>query len=78
MPRLTTLWYRPKLSVAADGEKLKYFLHKAGNFRPSWRLLVPLVWEWLAFWSRFWLRIIPRLPSLLARKFWKAQYGRKW
>lgn len=72
MPRLTTLRYKPKLSVASHGTTVKYFVHKPSDFRPSWRLLVALVGEWLVFWSRFWLRVAPRLPLLLGRKLWKA------
>jgi hypothetical protein len=70
MPRLTTLRYKPKLSVTWDGETLKYFVHKGSDFNPSWRLLGPLVWEWLVSWVWFWLRMIPRLP-LFARNLWK-------
>jgi hypothetical protein len=66
MPRLTTLSYKPRLSVAWDGETLKYFVHEGSTFSPGWRMLIPLVWEWLLFWLWFWLRVIPRLP-LFAR-----------
>ena len=72
MPRLTTLRYKPKLSVALDEETLKYSVHKDRDFSPSWRLIVPLVWEWLAFWVWFWLRLTPRLP-LLVRNLWKRR-----
>jgi len=72
MPRLTTLRYKPKLSVALDEETLKYFVHKDRDFSPSWRLIVPLVWEWLAFWVWFWLRLTPRLP-LFVRNLWKRR-----
>jgi hypothetical protein len=67
IPRLTTLGHKPKLSLALDGETVKYFVHKARDFSPSLRFPVPLVWEWLSFWVCFWLKLIPRLPLLAAK-----------
>lgn len=75
MPRLTTLKYKPTLSATWDGRTLGYFVHKNTDFSPSWRLLVPLVWEWLLFWTWFWLRVIPRLPLVarsIGRRWWKG------
>lgn len=72
IPRLSTLRYKPKLSVALHEGALKYFVHRDRSFSPSWRLLMPLVWEWLGFWAWFWLRLIPRLP-LFARNLWKGR-----
>jgi hypothetical protein len=72
MPRLTTLRYKPMLSVGLSGETLKYFVHKHGDFNPRWRLVGPLIWEWLMFWMWFWLRLILRLPMIL----WKRGAGR--
>ncbi len=74
MPRLTTLRYKPKISVSCHGTTLKYFAHKQSNFSPGWRLLVPLVWEWLVIWTRFWARAIPHLP-LVSRKLWRRREG---
>lgn len=73
IPRLTTLRYRPKLSVALDGDKLRYFVHKQTDFNPKWRSLLPLVLEWLLFWGWFWLRTIPRFPTLLVRRWFSRQ-----
>jgi hypothetical protein len=70
MPRLTTLSYKPRLSVAWDGQTLKYFVHQKIKFSPSLRLLAPLAWEWLVFWGWFWLKLIPRLP-LVGRNLWR-------
>jgi len=64
MPRLSTLRYGPKLSVAWDGKTLRYFAHKERTSQSDWRLLAPLVWEYLLFWSRFWLRNFYRLPLI--------------
>jgi len=84
MPRLSTLRYGPKLSVAWDGETLRYFAHKERTSQSDWRLLGPLVWEYLLFWSRFWLRNFYRLPlipwnilrcRLLTRAVWRKRKG---
>lgn len=73
MPRFTTVRYSPKLSVAFDGDKLRYFVHKQTDFDPKWRSLLPLVFEWLLFWGWFWLRTIPRFPTLLVRHWLSAK-----
>ena len=67
IPRLTTLRYKPKLSIALSNGTLKYFAHHDKEFRPNWRFLLPLLWEWLAIWAVFWFRVILRLP-LVTRK----------
>jgi hypothetical protein len=64
IPNLTTVRYKPKVSVAHNGEKLLYFVHRQADFSPAWRQLVPLAWEWLAFWTLFWLKIAPRVLLL--------------
>jgi hypothetical protein len=67
MPRLSTLRYRPELSVGWDGKTLSYYSHKNRPFRlASWTSVVPLFLEWLTFWSWFWLRTIPKLYRLPA------------
>jgi len=69
IPRLSTLCYRPKLSIAMNGEKLRYFVHQQPDFQPAWSFLLPLVLDWLVFWGWFWLRTIPRMPKLLLRRW---------
>jgi len=64
MPRLNTLRYAPKLSVSWDGEALRYFAHQERSSL-NWRLLAPLVWDYLLFWSWFWLRNFFRLPQIV-------------
>jgi hypothetical protein len=79
MPRLSTLSYQPRVSVSWDGKTLRYFAHKERTSQSKWRLLGPLVWEYLLFWSGFWLRNFYRLPliawkilrqSIFRRKLW--------
>jgi hypothetical protein len=62
IPRLSTIWYEPKLSVSWDGETLRYFAHKKPTLHLGWNLLAPLVLDYLVFWSWFWMRNIHRLP----------------
>jgi len=80
MPRLSTLRYAPKVSVSWDDKTLRYFAHKDRTSPSDWRLLSPLVWEYLLFWSGFWLKNFYRLPlipwsilrrGLLSRKLWR-------
>jgi hypothetical protein len=73
IPRLTTVRYEPKLSIACDGDKLRYYAHKALPFNPGWGFLILLVLDWLVFWGWFWLRVIPRLPRLLFRRWFQLQ-----
>ena len=68
IPRLSTVRYRPRVSVAQDGERLLYFAHRRGEFNPGW-LLLPLVCEWLGFWTMFWLKNMHHLPHLLWRRW---------
>jgi hypothetical protein len=69
LPRLSTLRYDPKFSVSWDGKTLRYYAHKGDpDFRPGWRLIAPLIPEWLDVWGPFWLRRFIRLPCTLAKK----------
>jgi hypothetical protein len=77
MPRLSTLRYHPKVSVAWDGKKVLYFDHQDRNTEPRLRALPALVLEWLVIWSRYWLRLSYRLPVALIRWAWAALRGRK-
>jgi hypothetical protein len=72
LPRLSTLQYEPKFSVAANGDTLQYYAHKENpDFHPSWRLVVPLIAEWAKIWGRFWLKVAVRLPYRMATRLWR-------
>jgi len=72
LPRLSTLRYEPKFSVSWDGKTLRYYAHKEDpEFRPTWRLIAPLIPEWVAVWAPFWLRRLVRFPYTLTRKIWR-------
>lgn len=68
IPRLTTLNYHPKLSVAWDGEKIAFYAHEDSDGKISMVRLIPLVFEWIGFWSWFWLRNFYRIPLVLWRR----------
>jgi hypothetical protein len=70
MPRISTLRYHPKVSVAWDGEKIQYFEHEDRNTDPPLRNVPMLVAEWLLIWTRFWIRFSYRFPLSLVRRIW--------
>src|SRR5215467_9572465 len=72
IPRLTTVRYHPKVSIAQDRGKLLYFAHEQTEFAPGWRPLLSLVWQWLSFWTLFWLKNAPHL-LLLLRRLWRQK-----
>ena len=76
LPRLSTLRYEPKFSVAWDGKVLRYYAHKS-DARASWKLVLPLLPEWFRIWGWFWLKSVPRLPYLIYRKLWRKLVANK-
>jgi hypothetical protein len=65
LPRLSTLSYRPRFSVAWDGEKLTYYQHNEHSPRPRFAGLLPLLPEFIFIWRRFWLGSPARIPKLV-------------
>ena len=77
LPRLSTLRYEPKFSVAWNGEALKYYAHReTGEFHPRLRLLASLLPEWIRIRGWFWLRVMVRLPYMIPRKLWRKVRGK--
>ncbi len=72
-PRLETLRYRPIVSVEITGSQVKFFEHTKGALETPFRVVAPLVPEWLLFRLR-------TLPRLLLRPFFalRRRYGRKY
>jgi hypothetical protein len=74
-PRLETLRYRPAVSVEIAGSHVKFFEHTKSALEPPFRVVAPLVPEWLLFWLCLWLRTLSRLllwPYFaLKRHFWR-------
>ena len=71
MPRISTLRYRPKVSVVWDGKKIQYFEHEDRSTDPPLRILPALLAEWLLIWAGFWIQFLYKvligLPRLLGR-----------
>jgi hypothetical protein len=53
MPRLSTLAYKPDVSVEWDGEKAHFYLHEERKFIPPARQVPALVWEWVYCYLRY-------------------------
>jgi Bacterial transglutaminase-like cysteine proteinase BTLCP len=77
MPRLSTLKYEPKLSCSWDGKTVKYFSHKKAESRLGWRVLAPLICEYIFFWGWFWLRNLHRLPQVVWKILRKRLFRRE-
>ncbi len=82
LPRLTTLRYEPRYSVACNGRTLRYFAHKKSDSSVRWIKLAPLALEYLVFWAWVWVAVLLRLPQItwnllrnrvFNRGLWKLQ-----
>jgi Bacterial transglutaminase-like cysteine proteinase BTLCP len=72
-PRLETLRYRPNVSVEITGTHVKFFEHAKRALEPPFRVVAPLVPEWLIFR----LRTLPRLllrPFFVLRRWYRRKY----
>ncbi len=67
LPRLSTLAYEPKFSVAWTGDGLAYYAHSRNNPRPRWGSLAGMAPEWLGIWGWYWARV----PYLLSRRLFR-------
>ncbi len=67
-PRLSTLRYQPKFSVAWNGEKLSFYSHQKSHTIPGFVVLAGLLPEWLWIWGRFALRVAYRIPVAMSRR----------
>jgi hypothetical protein len=79
--RLGTLRYRPRFSVAWDGDKLSYYQHREYSSGLSAADVVGLIPEYVFLGARFWLfvlvRMIPRAIWVLLKRFLKKIRWRK-
>src|ERR1700675_954786 len=78
LPRLSTLGYRPRFSVAWDGEKLAYYQHRENSPRPPIAELARLLPEYLLIWGRFWLGSPVRLPKFVWSVLKRFLKGFRW
>jgi hypothetical protein len=75
MPRLRTLRYHPRLSVAWNGEKLTYYEHRKLSSRVAFTEIVGMLPEYVSIWGHFWLSApvrIPRALWFLLKRFFKG------
>jgi hypothetical protein len=75
LPRLSTLGYRPRFSVAWDGEKLTYYQHREHSPLPGLAEAARLLPEYIFIWGQFWVSSPGRIPKviwLLLKNFLKG------
>jgi hypothetical protein len=78
LPRLSTLRYRPRFSVAWDGEKLAYYQHREHSPRPPVADLVPLLPEYIFLWGCFWFGTPVRIPKFIWSLLKRFLKGFRW
>ena len=78
MPRLSTLWYHPRFSVAWIDEKLSYYQHADRKPTASFLEVAQPAPEYFAIWGLFWIRNPWRIPRMLWRAFAAALSGFRW
>ena len=78
LPRLSTMRYRPRFSVAWDGEKLSYYQHHEHSARPPVVDLIGLLPEYVFIWGRFWLGSPLRIPKFLWSLLRRFLKGFRW
>jgi hypothetical protein len=70
MPRISTLRYCPKVSVAWIDGKIQCSEHEDRNTDPPWHNVPGLVAEWVLIWAPFWIQFIYRFPLAMVRRVW--------
>jgi len=78
LPRLSTLRYHPKFSVAWNGEMLSYYQHAERKISTNPLELAVFLPEYFAIWGPFWIRNVWRIPRMLCRAFVKMLSGFRW
>jgi hypothetical protein len=76
LPRLSTLGYKPDVSVEWDGEKAHFYLHKDRKFIPSAGQLPALVMEWIYFYARIIIRASYLIPLGLLKLGFRKLRGK--
>jgi hypothetical protein len=77
-PRLSTLRYKPRFSVAWDGENLTYYQHLKHSSQPPVTELARLLPEYLIFWGHFWISAPLRIPRALWYLLKRFLNGFRW
>lgn len=67
MPRLRTLRYRPRFSVAWDGRDISFYSHAERKGTPPFWSLAANLPDWLMFWALAWGRLPWRIFHRVSR-----------
>lgn len=67
IPRLSSLRYHPRFSVAWDGETISYYQHDRTRNQLALSQLAALFPEYLGMWVPFWSRNASKIPRMLWR-----------
>ena len=65
LPRLSTVEYVPRFSASWNGKTVRYFSHTKPHTSLTARVVMPLIADYLIFWTWFWVANSYRLPQLL-------------
>ena len=68
LPRLNTLQYHPRFSVAWDGTTMSFYEHKDRGGHPSLLQMIKLVPAWLIFWVWIWTMLLVLFPFRFYRR----------
>jgi hypothetical protein len=68
IPRLTTLRYHPKFSVAWNGTDISFYSHDDRRRDPPLLTLISFVPDWLIFWVWVWVVVLLHLPFKLYQR----------
>jgi hypothetical protein len=73
IPRLSTLRYHPKFSVAWNGTDIAFYSHNDRGHEPPFSMLIAFVPDWLIFWLWIWVKRIVLLPLNVARRLFASR-----
>ncbi len=71
MPRLETLRYHPRLSVAWNGSNINFFTHEDRKREPPMWKLAAFIPGWLVFWIWIWVAVIVFFPFYVPLRIYK-------
>lgn len=77
LPRLSVIRYKPKFSMAWDGENISFYAHVDRTFDASPARVTVLVFEWLTFWIHFWAEMMPRIICRLPSRLFRISHSKK-
>jgi hypothetical protein len=73
IPRLSTLRYHPKFSVAWNGTDISFYSHNDRGHDPPFLALIASVPDWMVFWVWVWVMRIALLPLNVIRRLFASR-----